>query len=99
MTLAFNIVLLVCRYYEFDTLHFKWNDNAYGSVTWTILGMHMIHLFVMAAEDLYVMLWTFIKGVDDKHRLDLTVAAVYWYWIVATWVLLYLLVFWGPRIL
>ena len=99
VTLAFNVVLLVFRYYEFDALHFKWNDNAYGSVTWTILGMHMIHLFVMAAEDLYVMLWTFIKGVDDKHRLDLTVAAVYWYWIVATWVLLYLLVFWGPRIL
>ena len=99
LTLAFNIVLLVCRYYEFDTLHFKWNDNAYGSVTWTILGMHMIHLFVMAAEDLYIMLWTFIKGIDDKHRLDITVAAVYWYWIVGTWVLLYLLVFWGPRIL
>src|SRR4029078_8707438 len=47
LTLAFNIVLLVCRYYEFDALKFKWNDNAYGSVTWTILGMHMIHLFVM----------------------------------------------------
>jgi len=52
LTLAFNVVLLVFRYYEFDALHFKWNDNAYGSVTWTILGMHMIHLLVMAAEDL-----------------------------------------------
>jgi len=98
-TLAFNIVLLVCRYFEFDALHFKWNDNAYGSVTWTILGMHMIHLFVMASEDIYIILWAFIKGIDDKHRLDITVAAVYWYWIVATWVLLYILVFWGPRIL
>jgi cytochrome c oxidase subunit 3 len=99
LTLTFNVVLIVCRYYEFDALHFKWNDNAYGSVTWTILGMHMIHLIVMAAEDVYIILWTFIKGVDDKHRLDITVAAVYWYWIVATWILLYVLVFWGPRIL
>jgi len=99
LTLAFNVVLLVFRYYEFDALHFKWNDNAYGSVTWTILGMHMIHLFVMAAEDIYITLWTFLKGIDDKHRLDITVAAVYWYWIVGTWALLYILVFWGPRIL
>jgi cytochrome c oxidase subunit 3 len=99
LTLTFNVVLIVCRYYEFDALKFKWNDNAYGSVTWTILGMHMIHLIVMAAEDIYISLWAFIKGVDEKHRLDITVAAVYWYWIVATWVLLYILVFWGPRIL
>jgi len=99
LTLTFNLVLIVCRYYEFDSLKFKWNDNAYGSVTWTILGMHMIHLIVMAAEDIYVSLWAFVKGMDEKHRLDVTVAAVYWYWIVATWVLLYILVFWGPRIL
>jgi cytochrome c oxidase subunit III len=99
ITLIFNIVLIVLRYYEFDALHFKWNDNAYGSITWTILGMHMIHLIVMASEDIYLLLWGFIKGIDDKHALDLTVTATYWYWIVATWLFLYLLVFWGPRIL
>jgi cytochrome c oxidase subunit III len=99
LTLLFNLGLIVCRYFEFDALHFKWNDNAYGSVTWTILGMHMIHLIVMASEDFYLILWTFIKGIDDKHRLDITVAAIYWYWIVGTWVLLYVLVYWGPRIL
>ena len=99
VTLSFNLVLIVLRYYEFDALHFKWNDNAYGSVTWTILGMHMIHLIVMAAEDSYLLIWSFVKGVDEKHCLDVTVAAVYWYWIVGTWIFLYLLVFWGPRIL
>jgi len=99
VTLAFNLVLIVLRYYEFDALHFKWNDNAYGSVTWTILGMHMIHLIVMASEDAYLLLWGFIKGIDEKHALDVTVAAIYWYWIVGTWILLYVLVFWGPRIL
>jgi heme/copper-type cytochrome/quinol oxidase subunit 3 len=98
-TISFNIVLIVLRYYEFDALHFKWNDNAYGSITWTILGMHMIHLFVMAAEDGYLLIWAFVRGIDEKHCLDVTVAAVYWYWIVGTWVLLYLLVFWGPRML
>src|SRR3982750_450101 len=29
VTLAFNLLLIVLRYYEFDALHFKWNDNAY----------------------------------------------------------------------
>jgi cytochrome c oxidase subunit 3 len=97
VTLVFNIAAIVIRYYEYDSLLFKWNDNAYGSVTWMILGMHMLHLFVMFAEDTYLMLWTFIKGLDDKHALDLTVTAVYWYWIVAIWVPLYLLIYILPR--
>jgi cytochrome c oxidase subunit 3 len=98
-TLIFNVALIVMRYYEFDALHFRWNDNAYGSITWTILGMHMIHLIVMACEDVYVLSWILIKGMDEKHAMDATVTAVYWYWIVGTWVLLYLLVYWAPRMI
>src|SRR5205085_2845742 len=79
-------------------LYFKWNDNAYGSVTWMILGMHMLHLFVMLSEDAYLLLWSFIKGVDDKHAVDLTVTAIYWYWIVGIWLPLYFLIYIVPRI-
>ena len=63
-----------------------------------ILGMHMLHLFVMACEDGYLMIWTYLEGLDDKHALDLTVTAVYWYWIVGIWVPLYFLVYIVPRL-
>lgn len=99
LTLAFNIAAIVLRFYEFDALYFKWDDNAYGSVTWTILGTHLLHLFVMAGEDSYMLFWTFLKGLDEKNALDLTVMAVYWYWIVGTWIFLYSLVYLAPRFL
>jgi heme/copper-type cytochrome/quinol oxidase subunit 3 len=99
ITLAFNIAAFVIRYYEFDSLHFKWNDNAYGSITWMILGMHMLHIIVLGAEDIYLLIWTFVKGVDDKHALDLTVTATYWYWIVGMWVLLFPLIYLTPRLI
>ena len=97
ITLAFNIAAFIIRYYEYDSLHFKWNDNAYGSVTWMILGMHMLHIIVLGCEDIYLFVWTFVKGDDDKHALDLTVTAVYWYWIVGIWIPLFLLVYILPR--
>jgi cytochrome c oxidase subunit III len=97
ITLAFNIAAFVIRYYEYDSLHFKWDDNAYGSITWMILGMHMLHIIALGCEDIYLLIWTFIKGVDDKHTLDLTVTAVYWYWIVGVWVLLFPLIYILPR--
>jgi cytochrome c oxidase subunit III len=100
VTLAFNVAAIVIRYYEFDSLHFKWNDNAYGSITWMILIMHLIHLFVLFGEDVSVILWVFKKGMDEKQALDLTVAAVYWYWIVGIWALiLFPLLYIVPRLI
>jgi heme/copper-type cytochrome/quinol oxidase subunit 3 len=99
VTLIFNLALIVLRCFEFQALHFRWDANAYGSVTWTILGMHLIHFIVLAAEDIYLLFWAYARGLDQKHAVDITVTAVYWYWIAGTWVLLYILVYFGPRML
>jgi cytochrome c oxidase subunit 3 len=99
ISLPVGIGLIVLRFYEFDSLHFRWDDNAYGSVIWTILGIHLLHLIVLFFENVFLLFWIFIRGTDDKHMLDLTVTASYWYWIVGIWVLLYTLVYWGPRFL
>jgi heme/copper-type cytochrome/quinol oxidase subunit 3 len=61
--------------------------------------MHLIHLFVLLGEDLSVEIWVFFKGVDEKQTVDLTVAAVYWYWIVGVWVILYLIIYISPRLM
>lgn len=99
VTLAFNIVIIVLRFYEFDSLYFKWNDNAYGSVVWAILVTHLIHLFVMAVEDVFELVWATAKGLDEKQSFHITVLAVYWYWVVGIWVLFYVLVYLAPRFL
>ena len=99
ITLAFTIAAIAIRYYEFDSLKFKWDDNAYGSITWMILGMHLLHMITLGCEDLFLMIWMFTKGLDDKHSLDMTVTAVYWYWIVAVWVLLFPLIYLVPRMI
>ena len=99
ITLAFNLALVLLRYYEFDSLHFKWNDNAYGSAAWMILGLHMFHLIVLFCEDICLAVWTFVHGFDDKHALDVTVAAIYWYWIVGIWLLLFPIVYLVPRMI
>src|SRR5215213_622519 len=99
ITLLFNIAAIVLRFYEFDALYFKWDDNAYGSITWMILGTHLLHLFVLCAEDVFLLSWTLAEGLDEKHALDITVTAVYWYWIVGIWIFLYALVYLAPRFL
>ncbi|MBV9214747.1 MAG: heme-copper oxidase subunit III [Acidobacteria bacterium] len=97
LTLVITIAAIIVRYYEFDSLNFKWDDNAYGSITWMLLGMHMLHMIALGSEDLFLLYWTFGKELDDKHALDLTVTAVYWYWIVGIWIVLFPIIYILPR--
>jgi cytochrome c oxidase subunit III len=85
------------RFAEFNALHFRWDDNAYASIVWTTVGMHLLHLIVGVLEFVMMLTWLAVKGLDDKHARDVRVTAVYWYWIVGTWVILYGILFPGPR--
>ena len=88
---------VVLRCYEFPALHFRWDDNAYASIVWTIMGLHLLHLVVAVLEMVMMLTWVLVKGLDDKHARDVRVTAVYWYWIVGTWIILYGIIIPGPR--
>lgn len=95
--ILFGLANIWLRFHEFNALQFRWDSNAYGSITWMILGMHLLHLITGTTENGIMAAWIFKHGMDDKHARDIRVGAAYWYWIAGIWVLLYGLVFWGPR--
>jgi heme/copper-type cytochrome/quinol oxidase subunit 3 len=101
IALAINILMgvaaIVVRFYEFPALHFSWNDNAYASIVWTILGLHLTHLLVSTTENGLMATWVFTKGMDDKHARDIRVTATYWYWIAAIWLPLFAVIYLAPR--
>ncbi|MBW8837573.1 MAG: heme-copper oxidase subunit III, partial [Burkholderia sp.] len=98
-TVLFGLVTIYLRWKEFGDLRIKWDDNAYGSIAWMILGMHFAHLIVGTLENGIMTAWLLTHGLDDQHARDVRVVAVYWYWIAVIWIPLYLLVYFGPRLL
>jgi cytochrome c oxidase subunit I+III len=96
---VFGIVAIVLRGFEFAALHTRWDSNAYGSITWTILAVHLAHLLAGTLETFLIALVMFVGPVEKKHYTDATVMAVYWYFIVISWVALYLIVFIAPTII
>ncbi|MDT5295115.1 MAG: cytochrome c oxidase subunit [Acidobacteriota bacterium] len=97
--LALGLAAIALRWFEFPALRFKWYENAYGSTVWFLLGTHYLHLFVLTAETVFLTIWVFFRPFDEKHRVDITVLAVYWYWVVAIWLPLYTILYFGPRII
>ena len=97
--MVLGIAAIWLRFHEFFSLNFRWDDNAYGSIVWTILGLHLLHLIVGSLENSIMLAWALLKGLDKKHARDVRVNAVYWYWIAGTWVILWAVVYLGPRVL
>jgi len=89
---------VVLRSFEFSAVYFRWDSNAYGSVVWFMLGMHMLHLLVLTSESLLLTIWIFAREFDMKHRVDIVTVAVYWYWVTAIWILLYAIIYYVPRL-
>jgi cytochrome c oxidase subunit 3 len=96
---AFNIIALVLRAYEFPAMKCRWDTHAYGSLVWTILGLHAGHLLASTIENAFLAVVAFRRPLDDHHRLDLEMNAIYWFFIVGAWIPLYVVVYWGPRLL
>jgi heme/copper-type cytochrome/quinol oxidase subunit 3 len=96
--LLIGFVAMVLRGFEFRAVKFRWDSNAYGSIVWFILGMHMLHLLTLTCETLLLTGWSFMREFDMKHRVDITALAVYWYWVVGIWMVLYAVVYFAPRV-
>jgi heme/copper-type cytochrome/quinol oxidase subunit 3 len=92
-----GVAAIAFRFFEFQSLIFKWNANAYASCIWLILGIHLLHLFTGTLELALLLSWLMIKGLDIKHARDIRVTAVYGYWIAGVWLILYFVVYWSPR--
>ncbi len=97
--LVVGAIMLVVRALEFAHLNVKWDSNAYGSIVWITLGLHTLHLVSSFGESAVLAVYSFGHPLDRKHAVDLQVNAVYWYFIVISWVVLYVVLYVSPWLL
>jgi cytochrome c oxidase subunit 3 len=89
---------LVLRWYEFPALHTLWDSNAYGSITWLLLGLHTTHLLTDLVETWVLTGLMFTQHGGGKRRFgDVQDNALYWNFVVAAWLPLYACIYWIPR--
>jgi len=94
-----GILPLIARGFEFPALNVRWDANAYGSVVWVVLGLHTAHLVTDLGDTLVLAALMFTRhGRSAKRFSDVTDNAFYWDFVVASWVVLYLLIYWFPRL-
>lgn len=95
----FGILPLVVRWFEFSAVNVRWDDNAYGSIVWFILGLHSTHLITDLGDTLVLTVLMFTRhGSNGRRFSDVHDNAFYWDFVVLTWLPLYALLYWVPRV-
>lgn len=86
------------RFWEFAHLNVRWDQNAYGSILWLLLGLHATHLITDLGDTLVLTVLMFTRHAIPRRFSDVGDNCFYWYFVIATWLPLYLLIYWLPQL-
>jgi cytochrome c oxidase subunit III len=96
---VFSVAPLIIRVFEFRGLNVAWDTNAYGSIVWMLLGLHTLHIGTDAVDTLVLTALMFTRhGHMERRFSDVNDNAVYWDFVVISWLPIYFLIYWFPRL-
>ena len=93
----FGLVLLVVRWLEFPALNARWDDNAYGSMVWCLMVLHTMHLLTDVGDTTVLAVLAWMYPLNKKRYVDISENGLYWYFIVAWWIPIYVTIYFMPR--
>ncbi|WP_284348359.1 cytochrome c oxidase subunit 3 [Roseisolibacter agri] len=96
---AVGLLALVLRWFDLQALNVRWDTNAYGSGVWLALVAHTSLMATDVLESAVLTAIFFTDRVQPRHFSDVEDTAIYERFLSVAWLLLYLLVFLGPRVL
>jgi cytochrome c oxidase subunit III len=96
---VFGIAPLILRIFEFPALHVSWDSNAYGSIVWTMLGLHTTHMLTDLADTVVLLAVMLSRHRNNVRRFgDVQDNALYWNFVVLSWLPIYAYLYWLPRL-
>jgi cytochrome c oxidase subunit III len=96
MTLL-GLALLVVRAFELEAMNVRWDHTAYGSIVWALLALHTFHTLTDVYDTGVLAALSWSKPMDGRRFSDVSDNALYWHFIVWSWVGLYVVIYWAPR--
>jgi cytochrome c oxidase subunit III len=95
--MLFSLVFLAVRVLEFAALNCRWDVTAYGSIVWMLLGLHTLHLLTDTWDTGVLTVLSFTGPFEGKRYVDVSENGMYWYFVVASWLPIYAVIYWAPR--
>lgn len=93
-----GVALAVVRWFELQHLGVRWDTDAYGSVVWLLMVLHTLHVLTDLGDTAVQALWLYTHEIGDNQFADVEDNSNYWSFVVLSWLPIYALVYWLPRL-
>jgi heme/copper-type cytochrome/quinol oxidase subunit 3 len=97
--LVFAAAFIVLRVFEFGALRTSWNESAYGSIVFALMTLHTIHLITDVIDTAVLTVLMFTGPLSGRRFVDVSENALYWWFVVGSWLIIYATVYLAPRVL
>lgn len=97
-SVALGLLFLGIKAYEYSHVDFRWDSHSYGSVVWTIIGLHGTHVMAVVLKTLVIIYLARQEYFTSERRIGITVNGLYWYFVAIIWLPLYATIYLGSRI-
>ena len=94
----FGLALCGVRALELTALNVRWDDSAYGSIVWMLIGLHTFNLVTDFGDTLVLTAVMYTKPLEGKRFVDIAENTGYWWFVVLTWIPIYAVIYWGARV-
>lgn len=99
VNLMLAAVFFVMQLVEWHSLNFNWQADINGSYVWAFLALHSFDFVGDVIFTLVLLIAVLTGRYGEKQRLGVHVDSIVWYFLVAIWIPIYLVIFWGPRLM
>jgi cytochrome c oxidase subunit III len=97
VAVGFSVLSTVLRVLEFRAVNTSWDEHAYGSLVWMLLGVHGTLILTDLFETAMIALLLAMDPGNPKNYTHVDEGALYQYFLSGIWVPVYALVYLLPR--
>jgi heme/copper-type cytochrome/quinol oxidase subunit 3 len=93
-----GILFVAIQYKEWSSREFTPTSSSYGSLYYTITGFHMMHVIAGILVLATLTLWSALGYFDQRRSAAVSIGAIYWHFVDAVWLVLFLTFYITPRL-
>jgi cytochrome c oxidase subunit III len=94
-----GVVFLVLKVVEYSAVPYRWDDHAYGSIVWLIIGFHSAHVASVILKTIVMLVLAYRGYFNEQRNLGVQINGIYWHFVVAVWLPLNAVLYWAPRLM
>ncbi len=74
---------------DFNDLDFGWRTNAYGSIYYTTVGLHALHVIIGLGMSVIVQIKAWQGKFTARRHTPVEVFSLYWHFVDAVWIFVF----------